>query len=145
MSNPALPFIISIHPKYVAAILSGAKTVECRKSTIGLAPGAMLYLYATHPVCAIQGQARVAHVYEGSAEEMWASHQEKTCVTEADFFKYYQTTKKAVLLALADVATFPTPVSLATLREFQPRFPPPQTARRLTAAFESIPRLAGVA
>lgn len=145
MSNPALPFIISIHPQYVAAILSGAKTVECRKSTIGLAPGDTLFLYATHPVRAILGQARVAHVYEGSPSEMWALHQAKTCVTEADFFKYYQTAKKAVLLALADVVTFPTPVSLEILREFQPRFPPPQTARRLTAAFASIPRLAGLA
>lgn len=145
MSNPALPFIISIHPQYVEAILSGAKTVECRKSTIGLAPGAMLFLYATHPVRAILGQARVAHVFEGSPSEMWTLHHEKTCVTEADFFAYYRTAQKAVLLALVDVVTFPTPVSLATLREIQPRFPPPQTARRLTAAFASIPRLAGIA
>lgn len=145
MNSTALPFIISIHPQYVRAILSGQKTVECRKSSIGLAPGAQLYLYATHPVRAILGKARVSVLYEGTPAEMWNAHRDQACVTEADFFSYYRTAKKATLIALADVMTFPNPIPLATLREFQPKFPPPQTARRLTSAFSDIPTLAGIA
>lgn len=144
MDTTDLPFIISIHPQYVRAILSGRKTVECRKSSIGLYPGARLYLYATHPVRAIQGQAHVAGVCEGTPDEMWLAHRDKTCVTEDDFFSYYRDAKKATLIMLADVVTFPCPVTLATLRKFQPRFPPPQTARRLTPAFTRIPQLAGI-
>jgi predicted transcriptional regulator len=135
-------YLISIHPQYVAAILARTKTVECRKSTIGLSAGALLYLYATAPVKAIQGQARIARIYEGSPEEMWDKHQDKAGVKKEDFFAYYRTAKKAVLLGLADVETYSRAVSLDTLREMQPGFSPPQTARRLGPAFACVPSLA---
>jgi predicted transcriptional regulator len=131
-------FIISIHPCYVSAILAGAKTVECRKSTIGLAAGAHVFLYATAPVKAIQGEARITQVLTGSPQQLWTEHREKTCVTEEDFFAYYRDAKQAVLLALEEVVTFRQPVALATLRELQPGFSPPQTARRLGPAFDHL-------
>jgi predicted transcriptional regulator len=145
LSEPALPFIISIHPQYVFAILSGAKTVECRKSAIGLLPGAFLYLYATAPVKAIQGHAYVTQIHEGSPGEMWELHRDKAGVKEEDFFSYYRSASKAVLLALANVVTYRRPVELATLRTLQPGFSPPQTARRLGPAFASLPNLAACA
>lgn len=141
MEKRESPFIISIHPQYVSAILQGTKTVECRKSSIGLRPGAFVYLYATAPSKAIQGHARIAQINEGSPNEMWEKHGHKAGVAEADFFSYYRTAKKAVLLALADIAVCERAVSLATLREMQPGFSPPQTARRLGPAFSSLPSL----
>jgi predicted transcriptional regulator len=139
-----VPFLISIHPQYVAAILAGAKTVECRKSTVGLYPGAHLFLYATAPLKAIQGEARVAEIYQGTPEEMWDRHQDKTCVRKDDFFAYYQSAKKAVLLGLSDVRKYARPIALDTLRGLQPGFAPPQTARRLTRAFSKVPDLGGL-
>lgn len=135
-------FILSIHPQYVAAILEGRKKVECRKSTIGLSVGAQVYLYATAPVKAIRGQARVEAIYEGSPQTMWEAHQALACVREDEFFAYYARAAKAVLLALGDVVTFPREVPLSTLRTLQPGFSPPQTARRLSAAFDGLPQLA---
>jgi predicted transcriptional regulator len=135
-------FILSIHPQYVTAILEGRKTVECRKSKIGLSVGTQVYLYATSPAKAITGQARVVAIHEGSPQAMWDAHQASACVLEEDFFAYYARADKAVLLALAEVETFPREVPLATLRALQPGFSPPQTARRLSAAFDSLPQLA---
>ena len=135
------PFLISIHPQYVRAILAGTKTVECRKSRIGLRPGAHLFLYATAPEMAILGQADVVAIHEGSPAEMWEQHADKTCVREADFFRYYSESKRATLLALDNVEVFRHPVALAQLRVLEPRFSPPQTARRLSDAFNCIPQL----
>lgn len=135
MSAGVSPFLISIHPQYVRAILAGLKTVECRKSAIGLAPGDLLYLYATAPEKAILGTARVTSLYKGSPAELWSAHQAKTCVQKDDFDAYYANTKTAVLIGLTDVRPAAVAIPLSTLRELQAKFSPPQTARRLGAAF----------
>jgi predicted transcriptional regulator len=140
MSADLSPFLISIHPQYVRAILAGSKTVECRKSAIGLAPGDLLYLYATAPVKAILGTARVAELYKGTPAQLWADHQARTCVKKEDFDAYYAHAKSAVLIGLTDVKTVATPVPLSTLRELQAKFSPPQTARRLGPMFASLSR-----
>lgn len=123
--------LISIHPQYVAAILSGAKTVECRKSAIGLSVGDTLMLYATAPIKAVLGRARVKDLHRDTPQRLWDQFQHRTCVTEADFFAYYANAPTATLIALADVEQFANPVALSALREAQPGFSPPQTARRL--------------
>lgn len=138
MSADAVPFLISIHPQYVSAILAGRKTVECRKSAIGLAPGALLYLYATAPVKAILGTARVTELYKGTPVELWGEHQAKTCVRKEDFDEYYAGASSAVLIGLTDVHSAPSPIPLSTLRVLQAKFSPPQTARRLGPAFASL-------
>lgn len=141
MSVGVSPFLISIHPQYVQAILAGLKTVECRKSTIGLAPGDLLYLYATAPTKAILGTARVAALYKGKPSELWDEHQARTCVRKNDFDAYYAKSMSAVLIGLADVRPAAEPVPLSTLRELQAKFSPPQTARRLGPAFASLASL----
>lgn len=138
MSTDAAPFLISIHPQYVRAILAGQKTVECRKSAIGLAPGALLYLYATAPVKAILGTARVTELYRGTPAELWDEHQARTCVRKEDFDIYYAQAATAVLIGLKDVCIAKAPIPLSTLKELQPRFSPPQTARRLGPAFAPL-------
>lgn len=138
MSARASPFIISIHPQYVRAILAGRKTVECRKSAIGLAPGDLLYLYATAPEKAILGTARVTELYKGVPAALWEKHQTRTCVRKEDFDEYYQQSESAVLIGLSDVQVAAVPVPLSALRALQAKFSPPQTARRLGAVFASL-------
>ena len=124
-------FLISIHPKYVTAILSGAKTVECRKSAIGLSIGDTLMLYATAPVKAVLGRARVKDIHRDTPQRLWDQFAHRTCVTKEDFFAYYANAATATLIALSEVEQFAKPVLLSVLRDTQPGFSPPQTARRL--------------
>lgn len=138
MSNDVTPFLISIHPQYVQAILTGLKRVECRKSAIGLTPGDWLFLYATAPVKAILGTARVSALYRGSPAALWAEHQAKTCVRKEDFDAYYRAVGSAVLIGLTDVQATGRPIPLSELRELQPKFSPPQTARRLGPQFKGL-------
>jgi predicted transcriptional regulator len=138
MYSGASPFLISIHPQYVRAILAGRKTVECRKSAIGLAPGDLLYLYATAPEKAILGTARVTELYKGPPAVLWAKHQARTCVRKEDFDAYYQQSESAVLIGLCDVRVAAVPVPLSALRALQAKFSPPQTARRLGPVFASL-------
>ena len=130
--------LISIYPQYVNAILDGRKLVECRKSPIGLEPGDLLQLYATAPVKAILGQARVADVHRGTPEALWEQFEQHTCVTKDDYFAYYAGKAEATLLALTDVRRYCQPVALAGLREVEPRFSPPQTARRLSVELQAL-------
>jgi predicted transcriptional regulator len=130
--------LISIYPQYVSAILAGQKTVECRKSALGLSKGDLLQLYATAPVMAVLGQARVADVHRGTPEELWQQFQHRTGVREADYFGYYRGKKEAVLLRLTEVRRHPQPMTLAELRAADGRFSPPQTARRLAPALQAL-------
>jgi len=126
--------IISIYPSYVNAILAGHKTMECRKSSIGLVKGDVLQLYATSPIKAILGQARVKDIHRGDPRELWDQFEHRTCVKEEDYFAYYANTDKAVLIALEDVQAYSRPIALSELRNVEPKFSPPQTARRLSEA-----------
>jgi predicted transcriptional regulator len=130
--------IISIYPQYVNAILDGQKLVECRKSALGLVRGDLLQLYATAPVKAILCQARVLDVHRGAPEELWEQFEHRTCVKKDDYFAYYAGKKEAVLLALTAVQRHAAPVLLDHLRGIEPRFSPPQTARRLSEALQAL-------
>lgn len=132
--------IISIYPNYVQAILEGQKRVECRKSALGLVRGDLLQLYATAPVKAILGQARVLEVHRGSPEELWDQFEHRTCVKKDDYFAYYAGKAEAVLLALGEVQRYSRPVRLHDLRDTEPKFSPPQTARRLSSALQALCR-----
>lgn len=129
--------IISIYPAYVNAILDGRKTFECRKSSIGLRPGDMLALYATSPTKAILGQARVLALHRDTPAALWDKFRQFTAVTEVDYFSYYATSQEAVLIELENIVRLDSPISLSALRETEPRFSPPQTARKLSDALQS--------
>ena len=131
-------FLISIHPQHVAAILDGLKTVECRKSAIGLSVGDTLMLYATAPSKAVLGRATVNDIYQGTPDELWRLHGARARVSEADFFRYYATASRATFISLANVEKFTPAVPLERLREVQPGFAPPQTARRLGADLQTM-------
>lgn len=127
-------WLISIHPRHAEAILSGTKTVECRKSGLGLSAGDLLFVYSTAPAMAVGGVAEVAAVRSGAPEEMWEAFGGRTGVSREEFMAYYAGAAKAFVVELAGVRRLESPVGLARIRAAQPGFAPPQTARRLSGA-----------
>ena len=54
--------ILSIHPRHVASILSGAKTVELRRTRPNVHPGQAIAIYSTNPESALVAAGRVERV-----------------------------------------------------------------------------------
>lgn len=117
--------LISIHPVYMASILSGTKTVELRKRIPALEVGVRLWLYSTKPVAALVGTAYVADVESGSPDQIWDNYHEKVGVCRAQFDAYYQDSPIAHGITLTDVKDG-TPIDIEGLRRIKPNFHPPQ-------------------
>ena len=62
--------LISIHPKYVEKIFSGAKKLEFRRRWTARSVET-LFFYATAPVRRIVGFAKVARVTQGTPTQLW--------------------------------------------------------------------------
>lgn len=122
--------LISIKPRYLAAILSGRKTVELRKRSTRISPGTRLLLYSSSPQCAIVGEARVAFREELSIAELWSRHGASAAVSRDELDAYYAEVERGVVLGLAEVRRYPVPLPLRSLREASAGFRPPQSYMR---------------
>jgi predicted transcriptional regulator len=67
--------IISIRPLYAFKIFEGHKTVELRrKFSEAAAIGVTAFIYASSPVSAIIGRARINHVTKLPVATIWHEH-----------------------------------------------------------------------
>jgi predicted transcriptional regulator len=134
--------IISIHPSYADAILSGKKTIELRRRIPELPSGTRLWIYATRPTGAIVGVATIQDVARAHPTTIWRKHRNGTCVDHADFKAYFNGAKEAVAILLAAVRRV-RPITIDQLREIRDTFQPPQVLIRLTASeAKALQRLA---
>ncbi|KWX00538.1 ASCH domain-containing protein [Carbonactinospora thermoautotrophica] len=125
--------LLSLHPRFATSILEGTKSVELRRQRIPVPPGTTVILYATAPVMAVVGTARVAEVHVAEPDDVWSSFHAHTALTREEFDQYMAGASQACALLLTDVEQLPTPVPLAHLRSSQP-FHPPQSYRYLASS-----------
>ncbi len=118
--------LLSIHPVYVEQILTGAKTVELRRTRPNVAPGQPVVIYATTPSAALVATCRIDRVEIDSPEAIWTSSGELTAVRREQFDSYFAGSSSAVALHLSEVTELSSTVSLEQLRE-SCGFHPPQT------------------
>jgi predicted transcriptional regulator len=122
--------LISIHPAYVAKIISGEKRVEFRRSWAAV-PVDYLAIYATAPVKRIVAFVEVGRVVRGSKTRLWEiSREEGGGITRRKLFAYLDGKKEAVALELKRSVQLATGVD--PLDIFGPDFRPPQSFRYLT-------------
>lgn len=131
--------LISIHPVFIAAILSGKKTVELRRRIPAIEVGVRLWLYSTRPVAALVGTAYVSGVECGSPDDIWKNHHANAGVCRSEFEAYYKNATVAHGISLTKVQNG-SPVDIETLRAIKPTFHPPQVFHYISsedaAAFE---------
>lgn len=80
--------LMSIHPEYAEALLSGSKKVEFRR----LAPKekvGYVVVYATKPVGAILGVLQIDSVERDSPERLWARYRDVGGISFDGFFQYF--------------------------------------------------------
>ena len=118
--------MISIHPRYVAAILAGEKTVELRRLRPSVTTRQPVVIYATTPTAAIVATCCVSTVETGPPDEVWRRHHARTAITRTEFDRYFAGAHDAVALILEEVTPMVEVVTLGDLRR-SGSFQPPRT------------------
>ncbi|MCW5940059.1 MAG: ASCH domain-containing protein [Fimbriimonadaceae bacterium] len=129
--------LISIHPRYVDAILSGEKRVEFRKVPFRR-PVDRLIVYATAPVSAIVAIIEVGDMVHDTPSNLWELYADIGAIHEDDFWAYYQGRSLALAVEIADVRRLPRAVELV---DVLPEARPPQSFRYVS--YEAIRPLLG--
>lgn len=130
MNEPEVA-IISIHPEYAEAILSGKKTIELRRRIPKIEEGTRLWIYATRPQAAIIGSAIVASITRESPASIWMQHSKDAFIPKKDYNNYFRGTDKAIAIRLINAEKC-HPVKIDKLREIKEGFHPPQVLIRIS-------------
>jgi predicted transcriptional regulator len=125
--------LLSLRPRYASAILSGEKTTELRRRPVNALPGTPIILYASSPVMAVVGTARLADVHSCSPQTAWRRNHDTLGLTRQEFDTYLEGASTAYLLQLCRVQILNEPLPLHHLRQQGP-FQPPQSFRYIAAS-----------
>lgn len=120
--------LLSVRPHFAESILAGFKTAEIRRQRPDVRPGTLVIIYATKPLGAIVGTARIADVSEGVPHELWAQHHDRVGISREEFDGYLENAVMGYILLLERVQRL---VPLLTLEEMRAAtsFKPPQSYR----------------
>ena len=132
MSNQRT-LLLSLRPRFAAAILSGQKSTELRRRPVNAVPGTPIILYASSPVMAVLGTARLAGVHSSDPATAWHQHHSTLGLTRQEFDTYLDGATAAYLLRLCHVQELNEPLPLHHLREQAP-FHPPQSFRYIATS-----------
>jgi predicted transcriptional regulator len=111
--------------------MDGRKTVEVRRRRVSAPAGTDVVLYASAPVSAIVGTARLLGSMVCSPDEAWTRFSHTLGVARAELDDYLEG-GDACLLVLGDVQPVTPPIALGQLQQDQD-FRPPQSYRYISA------------
>jgi predicted transcriptional regulator len=123
--------LISVHPRFATAILEGTKTVELRRQRVAVPEGTPVVLYATSPVMALVGTARVSRVDSATPAAIWRRHRADSGINRDEYDAYMHGASQASALVLKSPQPLDRSVPLARLRAGG-TFHPPQSYRYIT-------------
>jgi predicted transcriptional regulator len=118
--------IISIKPEYSSEILSGSKTIELRRSTLGLSRNDIVIVYESAPKQALGFWFRVAKVEVLSIDEMWTTYGNRLGIDHESYLAYFNDCPQATGLHVGEVHRLNPAIPLARIKEVVPDFMPPQ-------------------
>lgn len=123
--------LLSVRPRFAYSILDGAKSAEIRRQRPAVHPGTLVIIYATKPVGAIVGTARISDISYGTPTDMWEQHHASTGITRAEWDAYLSGAETTYLLFLHHVQRLEPLLTLEQIRSAT-TFQPPQSYRYLT-------------
>ncbi|MEO3843205.1 ASCH domain-containing protein [Streptomyces sp. B22F1] len=131
MNAPQRALLLSLHPRFATAILNGEKTVELRRQRVAVPPGTPVIIYATSPVMALMGTARLTGVDTAAPAQVWRRHRAACGISRTEYTAYMDGAAQASALLLDTPRPLGNRVPLAHLRR-SGAFHPPQSYRYLT-------------
>lgn len=123
--------ILSIKPRYINAILNGAKKFEFRRAIFRNRKISRVYVYSTRPVSKIVASFEISKIVEDHPKNLWYELSEYSGLREDEFFRYFDGCDKGFAIAIDNVEEFDPPLDPA---ELIPGFAPPQSFRYLPEA-----------
>jgi predicted transcriptional regulator len=120
--------LLSLRPRFAAAILNGTKTVELRRTRLSAPSGTPLVLYASSPIMAVVGTATLADRHNASPAAIWRAHRDALGLTRAEFADYLTGVDQATAITIENPQALLDPFTLAWLRRHAV-FQPPQSYR----------------
>jgi predicted transcriptional regulator len=124
--------IISIHPRFTDAILTGSKTVELRRRIPPIEVGTRLWMYATRPIAAVVGSAIVGAIFRDTPSAIWDMYAEQTAIAREEFDQYFDGANEAIGISLRQVRRV-RQLEIEELRTWREGFHPPQVLSKITA------------
>lgn len=119
--------LMSIHPRYSSAILSGSKRVEFRKRPLA-SDIEVVVIYTTSPVQAVTGEFIIAGQIMDTPAALWDRLNEVGGIDPDSYFAYFAGHDQAVGILIDDVKTYARPRPLEAV---DPGARPPQSFKYL--------------
>jgi predicted transcriptional regulator len=102
--------LLSIKPKYVKEILSGAKQYEFRKQIFKNESAKTVFIYSSSPQKKIVACFRVGKIVEEHPDYLWEQFQNVSGLSEEEFFEYFSDRNTGYAIRIDDLKMFPEPV-----------------------------------
>lgn len=118
--------LLSIKPKYVKEILSGAKQYEFRKQIFKNESVKMVYIYSTSPQKKIVARFRLGTIVKEHPDYLWEQYCDVSGLSEREFFEYFSDRDTGYAIRIEELETFADPVDPHSVID---RFVAPQSFR----------------
>lgn len=106
--------LMSIHPEFADAILSGQKAVEFRKRPVAPDVSHVL-IYATLPIGSLLGWFEVKGQSTTSPKELWRQFKGVSGISKDRFFDYYHQRSSGTGIMVSGPERFTKPIPLSNL------------------------------
>lgn len=114
---------LSIHPKYVDAILAGEKSIELRRRKPRISEGPAL-IYATSPRKELVSFAWIESVTQAPLGLLWHTAKDSASVTRSEFYDYFRGLDQGTALHLCRVEPFANAITVSSSNiPTRPRYP----------------------
>jgi predicted transcriptional regulator len=117
--------ILSIKPIYANQILAGEKTIELRKSSMGLSKGDIILVYSSSPEQRFHFWFQIQKIEKLPVNKMWQKHYKHLGIDYESYESYFKDTHEAVGLHIGKIQPF-LPIPLREAEKLIPGFVPPQ-------------------
>lgn len=121
--------MVSVHPRFAAALAAGTKSVELRRRFPDVAAGAPLALYTTAPIAALTGIGVIEVVDRQAPAVLWERYQARAGITRDEFDAYFEGCAVGCAVVLRRHHRVARPLSIGALAEAIPGFRAPQAYR----------------
>lgn len=117
--------ILSIKPVYTNQILAGTKTIELRKSSMGLNSGDVILVYSSAPEQRITFWFQIQALETLRVDSMWDRYHDVLGIEYEEYAAYFGGVEYATALHVGRLQQV-NPVALQEIQQLVPGFVPPQ-------------------
>jgi len=117
--------ILSIKPIYANQILARTKTIELRKSSMGLSARDVVLVYSSAPEQQVSFWFRIKKVEELPVAQMWSRYENQLGISREEYDTYFAGSDTATALHVGELHRL-KPIPLVDIQREVQGFVPPQ-------------------